>query len=1063
MKALLFFLLLSGTIIAQQKYLVSPNDEVIPLRRGESPRSIMAKRTGNTTSSTLATCGTRFTFGYSETLYPATSNFGARHKDVMGEWFVAKATGTIDTLFWETLGSVGALDSTLYLRIFNSRIGPTYGPGVRPGLYGPPCQNWGYYVNTNDHDQGIAAFKEDATDTTWHSTIAGSVPPTLPPFLNVILGGFAGIAYTDHAGQINHAALQDIGVPLNITVGQQFFVTLRVKGPDAHPDPLDGRTEFAASGFHVDKSDESYPSRNWKFYEHDSGPSNCAGIPAPLVKRGWVARGGFTDDSLDVALFNFWYTMTVTTNAPPDVIQTEILHNTFDTGTRLFAAVIVDCDPAVPARAGVKQALVKWFLNNVSQPDLVMSHIGGDQWEAMLPGEPAGSTITYKVYAEDSTGSFSTGLPISYGIFQLSNGFVLADTAGPCTSKSIRSTGVEIDTSKFFLPPVASIGATKLDDGSAGPIDMGSNMPLFGDVGRYVWVGINGAIAISKTETDTFDVNANGLFATDWSFPQSSRHGGRKDTANGGAGLKRMPGNFFAPFWTDLWYGNGDFPQKCGRILHQKGLGGDSCLFIVEWDSLGFFYIPRAQNWCDEVTFRVVLNKCTGVIEYQYDDVGTLGEETVALVGFQADSTALTVPNQALNGNPAFVLVNDNGYPLSTRPRNGWCMKFYPATINPAVDGWNLISVSMSPVNGDFRASTLFPTAISRAYTYKYGKYVYRDTLRIGEGYWLKLSGPQNIGAHGSLFFNCIIDTVDNGWNLIGTPSGPVPKATIYTSGGGSVISNYFTYDGGYYNANILFPGHGYWVKMGGAGTLTLCGGLPFEEPKMSPQSDQNMLNKITISASRSQTQMLYIGEESLVKEPLDMYELPPAMPEFDARFASGRMVETYPAHPDANVQYEYPIRITSGKPVTIQWNIVSGAEGKLALSAGGKKLARLEGTGKIALKYEDMKDVKLTLGDGVDLPKVFGLSQNYPNPFNPSTEIRYQIAAASHVVLKVYDLLGREVVTLVNETEDVGYKSVRWNAETIASGMYIYKLTATSTSDRTKSFVEVKKMMLVR
>src|SRR5204863_9941842 len=93
-------------------------------------------------------------------------------------WFVSKVTGIIDTLYWEVLGSVGAKDSTVYVRIHNSRLGPDYGPGIRIAphdTWKPPCQNWGYFVNTNAPDQGVAAFPEDATPpgtSTWTSTIA---------------------------------------------------------------------------------------------------------------------------------------------------------------------------------------------------------------------------------------------------------------------------------------------------------------------------------------------------------------------------------------------------------------------------------------------------------------------------------------------------------------------------------------------------------------------------------------------------------------------------------------------------------------------------------------------------------------------------------------------------------------------------------------------------------------------------------------------------------------------------------------------------------------------------
>ena len=89
-------------------------------------------------------------------------------------------------------------------------------------------------------------------------------------------------------------------------------------------------------------------------------------------------------------------------------------------------------------------------------------------------------------------------------------------------------------------------------------------------------------------------------------------------------------------------------------------------------------------------------------------------------------------------------------------------------------------------------------------------------------------------------------------------------------------------------------------------------------------------------------------------------------------------------------------------------------------------------------------------------IPEQFTLSQNYPNPFNPSTTIRFQVPNSSFVNLKVYDILGNEVATLVNEEKPAGsYVSV-FNAAGLSSGIYFYKLTA-------GSFVETKKMILLK
>ena len=96
-------------------------------------------------------------------------------------------------------------------------------------------------------------------------------------------------------------------------------------------------------------------------------------------------------------------------------------------------------------------------------------------------------------------------------------------------------------------------------------------------------------------------------------------------------------------------------------------------------------------------------------------------------------------------------------------------------------------------------------------------------------------------------------------------------------------------------------------------------------------------------------------------------------------------------------------------------------------------------------------------------LPIHFNLSQSYPNPFNPNTTIKYQLPENSKVSLKVYNTLGQVVITLTDKVEDAGFKSVEWNASNVASGVYFYRLEATSVSDPSKSFTQVKKMLLVK
>ena len=122
-------------------------------------------------------------------------------------------------------------------------------------------------------------------------------------------------------------------------------------------------------------------------------------------------------------------------------------------------------------------------------------------------------------------------------------------------------------------------------------------------------------------------------------------------------------------------------------------------------------------------------------------------------------------------------------------------------------------------------------------------------------------------------------------------------------------------------------------------------------------------------------------------------------------------------------------------------------------------------------IKYNDSdgsrNDMGCYGGNGMDgptdvkilnnlIPEKFILSQNYPNPFNPTTRIQYSILEKSLVTIKVYNILGKEVKTLVNENQNVGKYEISFNASDLCSGVYFYKLTA-------GNFVETKKMILLR
>ena len=95
------------------------------------------------------------------------------------------------------------------------------------------------------------------------------------------------------------------------------------------------------------------------------------------------------------------------------------------------------------------------------------------------------------------------------------------------------------------------------------------------------------------------------------------------------------------------------------------------------------------------------------------------------------------------------------------------------------------------------------------------------------------------------------------------------------------------------------------------------------------------------------------------------------------------------------------------------------------------------------------------------NIPTVYSIHLNYPNPFNPMTTINYQLPRKGLVNIRVYDLMGRNIRSLVNTVQDAGYRSVQWNAtddlgQPVTAGMYIYTI-------QTGDFRETKKMLLLK
>ena len=118
---------------------------------------------------------------------------------------------------------------------------------------------------------------------------------------------------------------------------------------------------------------------------------------------------------------------------------------------------------------------------------------------------------------------------------------------------------------------------------------------------------------------------------------------------------------------------------------------------------------------------------------------------------------------------------------------------------------------------------------------------------------------------------------------------------------------------------------------------------------------------------------------------------------------------------------------------------------------------------------YAYSTTIPADVAEELTIPEQYYLSNNYPNPFNPSTTIKYQIPELSYITLKVYDVLGNEIATLVDEEKTAGGYEVRFDAKGLSSGVYFYKLTGRNPSINSQNgqagqvYTETKKMLLLR
>lgn len=378
-------------------------------------------------------------------------------------------------------------------------------------------------------------------------------------------------------------------------------------------------------------------------------------------------------------------------------------------------------------------------------------------------------------------------------------------------------------------------------------------------------------------------------------------------------------------------------------------------------------------------------------------------------------------------------------------------------------NSWNMLSLPFT--FPDSRKSVVFPTATSEAFIYE-GSYIAKETLKNSVGFWLKFGSQQFIYLNGGTVDRETID-VRPGWNMFGSISSAVPTGAVTTIGT-SIASAFFGYNGGYLMASSIDPGRAFWVKVTTQGKLVLASG-PAQPEKPTALDLLDKIHRFTFTDAAGNSQTLYLGASDRVGK--SSFEMPPLAPDgvLDIRFASNTMVESFTSGNDASQEYQIEIR-GAHFPLKVKWQLQEAARERIILTDadGGKAVGSVElnQEGFLVIDDESISALRLRIQEGRQRPTEYLLYQSYPNPFNPVAKIRFDLIDPSIVSLKIFNTIGQEMaVVLQNAGMDYGTHEITFDASTLPSGTYFYRIEARDRKPGRSSvvFTQVRKMVLVR
>ena len=363
------------------------------------------------------------------------------------------------------------------------------------------------------------------------------------------------------------------------------------------------------------------------------------------------------------------------------------------------------------------------------------------------------------------------------------------------------------------------------------------------------------------------------------------------------------------------------------------------------------------------------------------------------------------------------------------------------------ISGWNLIGLSVTM--DDPSQLSVFPTSIEETLYGFTDSYYLTSAFIPGSGYWLRFDNGDSVTVSGSIINELTVSLME-GWNLIAGPTGEVPINWAYDPDSLIVPSTLFGYDAsGYIESDFLAPGYGYWIRSFDDGDISLS--IVWNETV----SHFSILEKkqIDMNTLSVNGKTLYFGNSILSEKEKLSYSLPPKppAPSTDIRFSGDtKLCETD----------ECLIEVMNdGQPLVFECKIKDGEVWEIfpVIASEMKRSEAISLFGEEQITFNsEVEQFILRKSTTPQTPTEFALFPAHPNPFNPVTTIRFTVPELSDVKMSIYDIQGRMVETLVNEKQNTGYKSIRWDASGFSSGVYFLHL-------KSSNFSQMEKLMLIK